>query len=211
MQRLELRGGAIVAVAPPLATRLPIVGRLPLQFGVLIYHRVPARNVKFIFILFTCCFNCRGCSSKQSTGQLCIQIFYFFQMFLICAIKVLTVPNLCGQLQLIKSIFSWAVSLSQSIRLGWDSIQGSNQLGTPGGVKSFPRGAQMFSTMSNIFKLCPTHFSRGGEKCCRGDFAPSPRHPWLRALLHHLLIKFRKVGALNADCHSPMIWNYALG
>jgi len=26
--------------------------------------------------------------------------------------------------------------------------------------------------MSNIFKLCPTHFSRGGEKNFRGGFAP---------------------------------------
>jgi len=43
-----------------------------------------------------------------------------------------------------------------------------NQLGTPGGAKSFPRGAQMFRTMSNIFKLCPTHFSSGGENFCRG-------------------------------------------
>ena len=47
-------------------------------------HRVPARNAKSTFILFTCWFNCRGCSSKQSIGQLCIQIIYFFQMFLIC-------------------------------------------------------------------------------------------------------------------------------
>jgi len=39
--------------------------------------------------------------------------------------------------------------------------QTRNQLGTPGGAKSFPRGTQIFSTMSNIFKLCPTHLSRG--------------------------------------------------
>jgi len=31
--------------------------------------------------------------------------------------------------------------------------QACNQLGTPGRAKSFLRGAQMF-------KLCPTHFSR---------------------------------------------------
>ena len=48
-----------------------------------------------------------------------------------------------------------------------------NQLATPGGAKSFPRGAQMFWTMSSNFKL-PTHFSRGGEKFSRGA---SPRLP----------------------------------
>ena len=32
---------------------------------------------------------------------------------------------------------------------------------------------------------------------------------WLR--LYHLIIKFRKVRALNGDCYSPMIRNYALG
>ena len=120
-------------------------------------HRVRPRNVKFTFILFTCCFNCRGCSSKQSTGQLCIQIFYFLQMFLICTIKVFTVPNLCGHLQLIKLVFAFvAVVLS---------FLGRN--------------------------LKPVNST------------------WLG--LHHLVINFRKVGALNADCHSPMIRNYALG
>jgi len=44
------------------------------------------------------------------------------------------------------------------------SQQARNQLGTPGGAKSFPRGAKMFWTMSNIFKLCPTDFPRWGEK-----------------------------------------------
>jgi len=38
--------------------------------------------------------------------------------------------------------------------------QARSQLGTPGGSKSFPRGAQIFWIMSNIFKLCPTPFSR---------------------------------------------------
>jgi len=41
--------------------------------------------------------------------------------------------------------------------------QACNQLGTPGGVKSFLRGAQFFWTMLNSFKRCPTHFSRGGR------------------------------------------------
>jgi len=51
--------------------------------------------------------------------------------------------------------------------------QARNQLATPGGAKSFPRGAQIFWTMSSNFKL-PTHFSRGGEKFSRGA---SPRLP----------------------------------
>ena len=58
--------------------------------------------------------------------------------------------------------------------------QARNQLGTPGGAESFPRGSQIFWTMSNIFKLCRTHFSRGGEQISRVFFLPL-RPPWLRA------------------------------
>jgi len=43
------------------------------------------------------------------------------------------------------------------------STQARNHLWTPGGAKSFPRGAQIFWTMSKIFKLRPTHFCRGQE------------------------------------------------
>jgi len=63
--------------------------------------------------------------------------------------------------------------------------QARNQLGTPGGAKSFPRGGQIFWTMSNIFKICPTHFSRGGEKFQKGGFAPL-RPPWLWACRWHV-------------------------
>ena len=56
--------------------------------------------------------------------------------------------------------------------------QARNLLGTPGGAKSIFRGAQIFLTMSNNFKLCPTHFSRGDENFSKGA---SP--PWLRACL----------------------------
>jgi len=42
-------------------------------------------------------------------------------------------------------------------------MQARNQLGTPGGAKSFLRGAQFFWTMSNSFKLYQTHFSRGAK------------------------------------------------
>jgi len=55
--------------------------------------------------------------------------------------------------------------------------QARNQLGTPGGAKSFPRGAQIFWTTSNIFKLCPTHFTRGGEKFFWGRSRPYA-HPF---------------------------------
>jgi len=43
-----------------------------------------------------------------------------------------------------------------------------NQLGTPGTVKIFLGGFQFFKAMFNSFDLCSTHFSRGGEKFCRG-------------------------------------------
>ena len=54
-----------------------------------------ARIVKFTCILFTCCFKCRWSSSKQRTAQICIEIFYFFQTFLICTITILTEHSLC--------------------------------------------------------------------------------------------------------------------
>jgi len=50
--------------------------------------------------------------------------------------------------------------------------QARNQLMTPGGAKSFLKGAQIFLTVSNSFRLCPTLFSRGGEKFSRGDSRP---------------------------------------
>jgi len=46
--------------------------------------------------------------------------------------------------------------------------QARNRLGTPGGAKSFRRGVKNFWTMFNIFKPCPTHFSRGGENFLGG-------------------------------------------
>ena len=49
---------------------------------------------------------------------------------------------------------------------GWYSInQARNQLGTPGGTKSFLRGAQIFWTMSNAF-------FQGSEKFSWVDFSP---------------------------------------
>jgi len=58
--------------------------------------------------------------------------------------------------------------------------QARNQFGTPGVAKSFLRGAKIFQTMSKSLQLCPTYFSRWGEKFCRGL---SP--PWLRAWQTH--------------------------
>ena len=49
-----------------------------------------------------------------------------------------------------------------------------NQLGTPGGAKSFLRGAQIFWTMSNMFKLYPTHFSRGAKHFLEGASPSAP-------------------------------------
>ena len=53
-------------------------------------------------------------------------------------------------------------------------------LGHQEGRKSFLRGAQIFWTMSNNFKRCPTHFSRGGRKFLSGGLAPL-NPPWLCA------------------------------
>jgi len=52
--------------------------------------------------------------------------------------------------------------------------QARNQLGSPGMAKSILRRAQSFSNycISNSFQLCPTAFSTGGEKVCRGVFVP---------------------------------------
>jgi len=55
-------------------------------------------------------------------------------------------------------------------------FQARNQLGTPGGEMSFLRGGH-FLTISNSFKIRPTHFFCGGENFSGGGFAPS----WLRA------------------------------
>jgi len=57
----------------------------------------------------------------------------------------------------------WRINYTSIDTVG-SSDQARNQLGTPGGAKSFPRGAQLFLTMSNNFKLCSTHFSRGDKK-----------------------------------------------
>ena len=56
-----------------------------------------------------------------------------------------------------------------------DYEQARNQLGIPGRANSFLRGAQIFWTASNSFKLCPTHFSRGAK-----NFLGGLHCPWLR-------------------------------
>jgi len=71
--------------------------------------------------------------------------------------------------------------------------QARNQLGTSGGAKSFLRGAQNFWTVSNSFRLCPTHYSRGGEKFSTGGF--TPLQPWLRSCgwLNYKILNHRKI------------------
>ena len=55
-------------------------------------------------------------------------------------------------------------------------FQARNQLWTPGVSKSFLGAGQFFKTMSNSFKIRPTHFSCGDENFSRGGFV----HLWLR-------------------------------
>jgi len=74
------------------------------------------------------------------------------------------------QLQLKRSAFT--TKPSKRTYFGKTRLQARNQLGTPGGAKSCPRGAQIFWTLSNTFKLCPTHFSSGGVKICLGGASP---------------------------------------
>jgi len=42
--------------------------------------------------------------------------------------------------------------------------QAGNQVGTPGGAKCFLKGAQIFQTMSNAFKLMSNTFFQGRAK-----------------------------------------------
>jgi len=70
----------------------------------------------------------------------------------------------------VELVFLWsikAVGFPDTLTISRN--QARNQLGTPG-------GAQIFSTMSNSFKLYPTHFSMGGEKFSRGCEAPMRPH-----------------------------------
>jgi len=82
------------------------------------------------------------------------------------------------------------VLLHETVERTHHGRQARNQLGTSGGAKSFPRGTQIFWTMSNIFKLCVIHFSRGGKNFS----AP----PWLRAFWQ---IMQRDSDMLIAVCH----------
>ena len=78
------------------------------------------------------------------------------------------------------------------------SLQARNQFGTPGGAKNFLRGVQYFWTMSNSFKWCPTHFSRGGKKFSRGS-KPPLLSPWLRAWVTLLGLAYR-IGVVEQRC-----------
>jgi len=58
------------------------------------------------------------------------------------------------------------------------SPQARNQLGPPGGAKSFLRGAQIFE-LCPIASNCVQHIFPGGQKFSRGILLRAPR--WLRA------------------------------
>ena len=72
---------------------------------------------------------------------------------------------------------------SQTVAIKHTHIQMRNQLGTPGGAKSFLRVAQIFWTMSNIFERCPTHIPRDGEKFSRAP--PGYRSAHIKQLCKH--------------------------
>jgi len=55
---------------------------------------------------------------------------------------------------------SQTYSLDKSLR--YRNTQARNQLGTLGGAESFLRGPN-FSTNSNSYPLCPTHFPGGAN------------------------------------------------
>ena len=80
--------------------------------------------------------------------------------------------------------------------------QTRNQFGAPGGAKSFPRRAQIFCTMPNTFKLCPTHFSRGAKMFLGGGLRPL-RLPWLGPV-YHLFSNFH---IRFCDFHVPLAAN----
>jgi len=83
---------------------------------------------------------------------------------------------------MIKIIIAWMIFSSKLLSsfslFSSTYTQAHNQIGTPGVVKSFLRGAQI--TMSNSFQLCP-HIFPGARKILQGGFA----FPWLRACLHY--------------------------
>jgi len=93
------------------------------------------------------------------------------------------------------------------------SSQARNQLGSLGGLKTFLRGGQIFWTMSNNFKRCPIHFSRGAKKISRGGFV-SLRPPWLRTCIEPCNQNYRPhaiVGCVTSWIHTMIVmhtWMY---
>ena len=90
--------------------------------------------------------------------------------------------------------------ISQLIRC-FRAEQARNQLGSPGGAKSFLRGAQIFWTVSNNFKRCQYIFP-GGKKFSRGT-SPPLRHPWLRAWSRTKSITQNILEVVLKDCWRP--------
>ena len=91
----------------------------------------------------------------------CPQLFYCSP-----ALPLLRRPSICMLCQK-TSTKPWCANVNMT------SYQACNQLRRLGGAKSFLRGP-IFSTVSNSFKLCPTHFSRGAKKFSGGFAPPAP-------------------------------------
>ena len=64
-------------------------------------------------------------------------------------------------------------------------LRARNQLGTPGGAKSFLRGAQIFGLCPIALNHVQHIFPGGGEKFSRGGFALPALPLWLRAWCTH--------------------------
>ena len=82
------------------------------------------------------------------------------------------------------------ITISKYQRCAW---QAGNELWTPGGAKSSLRGAQIFWTVSNHFKLVQ-HIFPGGEKFSRG-VSPPLCPPWLWAWCMDWILDFLDPGS----------------
>jgi len=115
-----------------------------------------------------------------STGD-CLQKCYYAKRSRTKCKQIGRIRPRCIELQLLG--VSWLLHVfnyickkylrsRQTLQLPHYRYQARNQLGTLGEGKSFLRRAQNFWTISNTFKLYPTHFSRRGEKFSKGGASP---------------------------------------
>ena len=105
--------------------------------------------------------------------------------------------------------------LLHALTIIYVTFQARSQLGTPGGAKSFLRGAQIFWTMSNSFKLYPTHFSGGAKNFLGGDSPPlvTGLH-WSEYKLSALQVRISEENKLNTTTQqfiTAKISGYARG